>query len=141
MACRFSHVAVTVPAGQLVGVPRSELLEFYGEVFGWRENAGLSIPRKRIFLRAPTDGQYITIRASEAPMRTSGYEHLGIVADSEAELTAIHARAAEMASRFPDVELQAIQQEYGGSLVTFRVRFRLPLTLEVQHLRGAGSAA
>jgi 4-hydroxyphenylpyruvate dioxygenase-like putative hemolysin len=135
MAYRFSHVAVTVPVEQLAGVAREELLEFYREVFGWRENPGLAIPGRRIFLRAPTDTQYITIRASQAPMRTSGYEHLGIIADSEAELRMIHERAAAMASRFLDMELHPIQSEYGGTLLTFRVRFRLPLTLEIQHLR------
>jgi hypothetical protein len=126
---------VTVPVEQLAGVARRELLEFYREVFGWHENPGLAIPGERIFLRAPTDTQYITIRASEAPMHTSGYEHLGIIVDSEAELRAIHERVAAMASRFPDLELQRIQSEYGGALLTFRVRFRLPLTFEIQHLR------
>ena len=135
MSYRFSHVAVTVPAERLAGAARCELLEFYREVFGWHENPGLAIPGQRIFLRAPTDIQYITIRASEAPMHTSGYEHLGIIADSEAELRSIHERATAMASRFPDLELQPIQCEYGGTLLTFRVRFRLPLTLEIQHLR------
>jgi len=139
MSTRFSHVAVTVPAEQLQGALRSELLEFYGKVFDWHENPRLSIPGQRIFLRAPSNTQYITIRASEAPMQTSGYEHLGIIADSEAELRAIHERAAAMTARFPDAELQPIATGYGGALVTFRLRFRLPLTLEIQHLRAEAS--
>ena len=133
---------MTVPAEQMKGAALGELLAFYGEVFGWYANPDLDIPCQRIFLRAPSDTQYITIRASEAPMHTSGYEHLGILADSEAELRAIHQRATALTTRFHGIELQPIQSEYGGALLTFRLRFRLPLTLEIQHLRrSTGSPA
>ena len=68
-------------------------------------------------------------------MQTSGYEHLGTLLECESDLRAIHARAADQSSRFPDVELHPIESEYGGSLLTFRLRFRLPLTLEIQFIR------
>ncbi len=135
MPSRFSHVALTVPPEQLVGVARDELLEFYGQVFAWRENEYFAIPGERILIRAPTDTQYITVRSSSAPMRTSGYEHLGIIVDSESELRSIHGRATAMRSKFPDLDLQPIESLYGDALLTFRLRFRLPLTLEIQHLR------
>jgi hypothetical protein len=136
---RFTHVAVTVPRETFEAEARSELLSFYAEVFGWRENSTLAIPGERIFLRAPTDAQYVTIRAAGEPMVTSGYEHLGVQVDEEAELRAIHDRARAQAARLPDVILEPIQVAYAGRLVTFRVRFRLPLTIEVQHLRASGS--
>jgi hypothetical protein len=132
---RFSHVAVTLPASQIEGGAREELLRVYHEVLGWSENPSLSIPGQRLLLRAPTDTQYITIRASESPMQTSGYEHLGVLMDTEAELRATHARADALAATFPDMELQPIQSKYGDALFFFRLRFRLPLTLEVQHIR------
>lgn len=135
---RFTHVAVTVPRECFEEEQRSELLGFYAEVFGWRENPDLSIPGERIFLRAPSDAQYLTIRASNAPMTTSGYEHVGLAVDSESTLRAIHERAAEIGRRLRGLELGPIRSEYGGRLLTFRLRFRLPLTIEVQHL---GTAA
>jgi hypothetical protein len=131
---RFTHVAVTVPRECFEDEARSELLGFYAEVFGWRENPDLSIPGERIFLCAPSNAQYLTIRASSAPMSTSGYEHLGLALDSESALRAIHARAAALGGRFRGLELGPIRSEYGGRLLTFRLRFRLPLTIEVQHL-------
>lgn len=134
MTHRFSHVAVTVPADWLEGEPRGDLLRFYGDVFGWTENESLSIPGRRIFLRAPTDRQYLTIRAADTPMQTSGYEHLGFWLESEAELREIHQRAAAIAPELAGVELGEIRTLYGGSLVTFRVLYALPLTIEVQHL-------
>jgi GNAT superfamily N-acetyltransferase len=131
----LSHVAVTVAPSQLEGIAREELLHFYGEVLGWSENTALSIAGQRLFLRAPTDTQYVTVRAADGPMQTSGYEHLGFFTASEEELRAIHRRAERLSSQLPDLELQPIEVAYGGSLVTFRLRFRLPLALEVQYLR------
>ena len=46
---------------------------------------------------------------------------------------AVHDRAAKLASQLPDLELAPVQTRYDGQLLTFRLRFRLPLTLEVQH--------
>ena len=34
----LSHVAMSVPAGTLTDDYRTELLEFYGRLFGWRES-------------------------------------------------------------------------------------------------------
>lgn len=130
---RFTHVALTVSPELFEEAQRAELLSFYAEVFGWRENPDLAIPGERIFLRAPSNAQYLTIRAANEPMSTSGYEHLGVEVDSEPELRALHQRAAQAAGRFPDLELGPIQAEYAGRLLSFRLRFRLPLTLEVQH--------
>lgn len=137
MLHRFSHVAVTVAATEIAGTAREELLAFYGEVFSWSENPGLSIAGKRLFLRAPSETQYITIRSSETPMQTSGYEHLGVLMESESDLRAVHTRAVVQSSRFPDMELSPIESKYGDALLTFRLRFRLPLTLEVQYIRQA----
>lgn len=140
MTQKLSHVAVTVPPSALEGAERERLLEFYGEVLGWHENPVLSIPGQRIFLRAPTNDQYLTIRASEQPMQTSGYEHLGVAVSSESELRSVHERTAALAERFPEVELEPVRTLYGGALMTFRLRFGLPLTLEIQFMTGANGS-
>jgi len=131
---RFTHVAVTVRRALFEPAPRAELLDFYARLFDWRENPGLSIPGERIFLRAPSNEQYLTIRASDAPMSTSGYEHLGIGVDSEVEIRALYDRAKQLREEYPDLVLGELRTLYGGRLVTFRLRFRLPLTLELQYL-------
>jgi hypothetical protein len=131
---RFSHVAVTVPRDYFAAAKRAELLAFYDEVFGWVENEAMSIEGERIFLRAPTNRQYLTIRASDAPMRTSGYEHLGVMVESLEHLEQLHGRSRECAEREPRVELNDVRILYGGRLHTFRVRYLLPLTLEVQYI-------
>ncbi len=130
----FSHVALTVPRAYLEGETRERLLRFYGRVFGWSENEGLGIPGERIFVRAPTNRQYVTVRASDAPMSTSGYEHLGVLVDTHEDVHTLHARAAAEAEHDADVEVDDVQVLYGGHLCTFRVRYLLPLTIEVQSI-------
>lgn len=129
---RLTHVAVTVPRSLFEPQRRSELLAFYGDVFGWTENPGLAIPGERIFLRAPSDEQYLTLRASDEPMRTTGYEHLGVELPTPEELRELHRRARDRARGDGRVELGEIEVEYGGALHSFRLRFLLPLTIEVQ---------
>jgi hypothetical protein len=131
---RFSHVAVTVPRDFFEEAKRAELLSVYEEVFGWVENEGMSIEGERIFLRAPTDRQYLTIRASDAPMRTSGYEHLGVQVESVEQLQQLHGRARECAARDQRVLVSDVRVLYGGRLHTFRLRYLLPLTIEIQYL-------
>ena len=129
---RFSHVAVTVPREYFEPALRADLLGFYEAVFGWTENPGLAIPGERIFLRAPSDRQYLTVRASDEPMQTSGYEHLGVAVDTPKQVDELHARARAHADRDQRVELGEVVVAYSGALHSFRVRYLLPLTIEVQ---------
>jgi hypothetical protein len=132
MEQRFTHVAVTVPRQFFDAAVRAELLSFYADVFGWTENPRLAIEGERILLRAPTDKQYVTIRASDTPMRTSGDEHLGVAVATPEDIRQLHERAHTRAERDSRVELGAVEVGYGGRLHSFRVRYLLPITIEVQ---------
>ena len=87
---------------------------------------------ERILLRAPTDRQYVTIRASDTPMRTSGYEHLGVAVATPEDVRQLHERAHTRAKQDSRVELGEVEVSYGGRLHSFRVRYLLPVTIEVQ---------
>jgi hypothetical protein len=132
MQQRFTHIAVTVPHQLFEPAYRAEWLSFYADVFGWTENPRLAIEGERIFLRAPTDRQYITVRATDSPMRTSGYEHLGVAVPTSEDVRQLHACAHSHAERNARVELSEVQVSYGGRLHSFRVRYLLPMTVEVQ---------
>ena len=132
MEQRFTHVAVTVPRQFFDPALRAELLAFYAGVFGWAENPKLAIEGERIFLRAPTDRQYVTIRGSDTPMRTSGYEHLGFAVATPEDVRQLHERAHTRAKRDSRVELSEVEVSYNGRLHSFRVRYLLPVTIEVQ---------
>jgi hypothetical protein len=123
---------VTVPHQPFESAYRAEWLAFYADVFGWTEHPSLTMEGERILLRAPTDRQYVTLRASDTPMRTSGYEHLGIAVATPEDVRQLHARAHTHAERDARVELGEVDVSYGGRLHSFRVRKLLPMTIEVQ---------
>ena len=132
MKQRFSHVAMTLPKALLEEDAKHRWLAFYRDVFGWSENLRFAIPGERVFIRAPEDGQYLNARASEEPMQTSGYEHLGLWVESEDEVHRLHAAATVFAECDDAVVLGDVEVLYDGSLTTFRVQYVLPLTIEVQ---------
>jgi hypothetical protein len=132
MEQRFTHIAVTVPREFVDPSLRAELLAFYADVFGWTENPRLAIEGERIFLRAPTDRQYVMIRGTDTPMRTSGYEHLGVAVATPEDVRQLHERAHTRAKRDSRIELGEVEVGYGGRLYSFRVRYLLPVTIEVQ---------
>ena len=65
-------------------------------------------------------------------MRTSGYEHLGVAVATPEDVRQLLARAQTHAERDARVELGEVEVSYGGRLHSFRVRYLLPLTIEVQ---------
>jgi hypothetical protein len=132
MQQRFTHMAVTVPRQLFDPDCRAEWLAFYADVFGWTENPQLAIAGERIFLRAPTNEQYITVRASDSPMHTSGYEHLRVEVATPEDVRQLHALARTHAERDARVELGEVEVSYGGRLHSFRVRYCLPVAIEVQ---------
>jgi hypothetical protein len=122
----LNHVAMSVSAGTLTDAYRTELLTFYGELFGWREIESLRLSDRLSVSVGPTT--YINIRERPDPMVCSGYEHFGIVVAS-----------AEDAERMwgvldrdhRDVHLEQLTRGDEG-FRSFRFRYLLPLTVEVQ---------
>ena len=133
MKQRFSHVAMTIPKSFLEQEAKARWLRFYESVFGWTENPAFAIAGERVLMRAPEDGQYVNVRASDTPMRTSGYEHLGLWVESEEEVHRLHEAARTFSEDDADVSLGEVATLYDGRLTTFRVQYVLPLTIEVQY--------
>ncbi len=102
----LNHVAVSVPHEAL--------------------NGGLTL---RISAR-----QYLNVRSRDEPMRCSGYEHFGVSVTSQATFQGIRDRARSYAQRDPAVEFAETEPTPLGrsTLRVFRVRYRIPLTVEVQ---------
>ena len=131
---RFNHVAVSLPPGRLDPDDRAELLRFYGEVFGWGEMPTMSVDGKQLVLRAHADDQFVFIHTSDAPMRCSGMEHVGMAVASPAELQEVLRRARGFQPRDGEVEIIDYHLEDHGpvKLHSFYVRYGLPIMFEVQ---------
>jgi hypothetical protein len=122
----LNHVAMSVPSGTLVDRFRAELLEFYGSLFGWSEIESLRLPdRLTVSIGRHC---YLNVRERPDPMVCSGYEHIGIVVASTEEAERLW-KLLNTDSR--DVNLEPLATGDDG-FRSFRFRYLLPLTVEVQ---------
>jgi hypothetical protein len=122
----LNHVAMSVAEGTLTDDYRTELLEFYGDVFGWREMESLRRP-DRLTISVGTH-TYLNIRERSDPMVCFGYEHFGIVVATSEEAERIW---TVLDADPRDVNLKPLSADERG-LTTFRFRYLLPLAVEIQ---------
>ncbi len=122
----LNHVAMSVPPGTLTDGYRAELLKFYDDLFGWREIESLRLA-DRLTVSVGRHS-YVNVRERPDPMVCSGYEHFGIVVESAEEAERLW-KLLESDPR--DVHLEPLKTSDDG-LRSFRFRYLLPLTVEVQ---------
>jgi hypothetical protein len=126
MLTRLSHVAMSVPAGTLTDEYRAAVLEFYGQLLGWKEIESLRLPDRLTVLVGPDD--YINIREQPSPMTCSGYEHFGVVMASADEADALWDRLNDDQR---DLHLEPNPKGADG-FRSYKFRYLLPLAVEVQ---------
>jgi hypothetical protein len=124
----LSHVAMSVPVGTLTEAYRTEVREFYGRAFGWREMVALRRP-DRLTL-ATGQASYVNIRERTDPMVCSGYEHVGVVVESPAQVDELW---DELDALSDDLALTPLTTGAGG-FRSFHFHHLLPLAVEVQFL-------
>src|ERR1700674_1554348 len=117
---------MSVASGALTDAYRAQLLDFYGALFGWRELEALRLPDRLTISVGPHS--YINIREQADPMDCSGYEHFGIVVASTEEAERLW-KILDGDAR--DVNLDPLSSDAGG-FRSFRFRYLLPLSVEVQ---------
>ena len=87
---RFNHVALTLPRESLSPEARKEILDFYGDVFGWTELEQMTKDYQLLVLSAYDNEQFVYLDASDKPMQvaaTDGIaEHFGMSVGTMTEL-------------------------------------------------------
>ena len=131
---RFNHVAMSVPADLLDETGRAEILDFYGEVFGWTEMPTLTRNRELLVLRAYSHEQFVFLMAGAEPMRAGAMDHFGMSVPSVDRLESMYELAEKRREQDPRVEIleRKVEDFKVLQLHSFYVRFQLPLMVEVQ---------
>lgn len=131
---RFNHVAMSVPAELLDEQHRTDLLAFYGEVFGWQEAPGMTIDRQRLVLMAHRYDQFVFLIKDDAPMAAPRLDHWGQAVSSREELEALYERTLRYREKDDRVDIVELSEEShpGVTIHSFYVRFLLPLMVETQ---------
>ncbi len=142
MARRFNHMELTLPKGALAAA-RAEIKAFYADLFGWDALDVPILKQTGLLLRTdPETSQFILVTEQRAHMTSPGFDHLGMLCDTRAEVDALLAKARAWRARDPRVEIKEYDDLVTGGVTThaFYVRFLLPIWFDVQVLEYAPGA-
>ena len=130
----FNHVAMSVPADLLGEQGRSQLLRFYGEVFGWTEMPTMTRDGELLVLRAYSNEQFVFLTADENPMACPPGDHFGLSVASPDELEQVFERAKKFQAQDARVEIIDKKVEDFGVLKLHSgyLRYLLPMMIELQ---------
>ena len=137
---RLNHVAISVAPEVLDEQGRTDILEFFGEVFEWTEgdNTGESGNPLILYTGAPV--QFVYLLPADPPLTPGRLDHFGLEVATLAELEKIVERARVCATR--DGRVRVVDPEarvtHGPTddytLTNAYIGFLLPLMVELQHL-------
>jgi len=137
---RFNHMELTFPRGTLDDVRRKEIDGFYTDVFGWRGIDTEIVGQRCHILLVGDHGDFILLAESGKPIQSPGYDHLGLLHATRAEVDERLAACQEWQARDDRVEIKEYQDLVTGDLVThaFYVRYLLPIWFDVQCMERDG---
>ncbi|HJM32794.1 MAG: hypothetical protein CL437_06690 [Acidimicrobiaceae bacterium] len=135
---RINHVAMSVPADLLDEQGRADLVEFFGEVFGWHELPTMTVDRKRLIFSLFSYDRFVFLIADDPPMACPPGlpgDHFGVQVDHLDEFETMVARVEAFRDRDDRVEIHPYEIEDHGMLKLHNVyvRFLLPMSIEVQY--------
>jgi hypothetical protein len=137
---RLNHVAIRVDSALLDAHGRTELLDFYGDVFGWTEGDNTGERNDPLIMYTGTFGQFVYLARGEPDAGHSAVEHFGLQVATLDELEAIVDRARARAAtddrvRVTDVHARTTHGPTADyTLTSAYIGFVLPFTVELQHI-------
>ena len=132
---RFNHMELTFARGTLTDEFREEVDAFYGSVFGWKATDA-DVVGQSCHILLPDDDQFILLAESGKPMSSPGFDHLGLLQDTRAEVDDL----LEACKRYRDKDDRVQIQEYDDlvypqlTVHAFYVKYLLPIYFDVQSM-------
>ena len=134
---RFNHMELTLAPGELDEKRRSEICRFYDEVLGWQSSTVPILGQDALLLAADEAvSQFILVAESPKPMQSPGYDHLGLLMESRAEVDGVLDRCQKFQLDDPRVEIKEYPDlEQGVVRVhAFYLKYLLPIWFDVQSM-------
>ena len=141
---RLNHVAIRMDPALLDDRGRAEILDFYGDVFGWTEGDNSGERNNPLILYTGTFGQFVYLAMGGAKGESKGgsesVDHFGLQVATLEELEAIVARARARAEADDRVRVSDVgsRTTHGPTadytLTSAYIGFVLPMSIELQHL-------
>jgi hypothetical protein len=132
---RFNHMEMTFPIGSLTESFREEIDAFYGSVFGWTA-LDTEVVGQSCHLLMPDRDQFILLAESNKPMSSPGYDHLGLLQDTRADVDAILEGCQRYQEKDDRVQLRVYEDLVYPTLTVhaFYVKYLLPIYFDVQSM-------
>ena len=144
----LNHVAISMDPALLDEAGRAELLDFYGDVFGWTEGDNTGEAGNPLILYTGAFAQFIYLLPGEPYLQAPAMDHFGVQVASLEQLQSIVDKAKARQARDERVTLIHVHARttqgptHDYTLTSAYIGFVLPLLVELQHLerheRGAG---
>jgi hypothetical protein len=137
---RLNHVAFTMDRALLDDAGRAEILDFYGEVFGWTEGDNSMESGNPLILYTGEFAQFVYLLPGDDPMVCPRLDHFGFQIATKDELEAIVDRAKkrqETDDRVNIIDVKARLTHGEASqyeLTSAYIGFVLPFMVELQHI-------
>jgi catechol 2,3-dioxygenase-like lactoylglutathione lyase family enzyme len=143
-APRLNHVAMSMDPKVLDEQGRTDVLAFYGEVFGWTEGDNTGERGNPLVLYTGAFGEFVYLLPGDPDtgehMDTPPLDHFGYMVRDLDELHAIVGRAEAYAERDDRVRIIDVDArttngpELSYTLTNAYIGYLLPLMVELQHV-------
>jgi hypothetical protein len=133
-ALRFNHMELTLPIGTL-SRDRDAIVAFYGEVFGFDAIDVPLFDTSGLLLRTDTEtSQFLLLMEQEKHLHSPGFDHLGFLYESRAEVDEKLALCQQWQKKDDRVRIK----EYDDLIISpttthaFYVQYLLPIWFDIQ---------
>ena len=132
---RFNHMELTFPRGGLTPEVRADIADFYGGIFGWQTQDVPLLNQQCLYIRVD-EGQFLLCAESDKAISVPGYDHLGLLCETRAEVDAVLEAIQAYQERDPRVQLKIYEDLKTPNMTVhaFYVRHLLPIWFDVQCL-------
>src|SRR5579864_3454403 len=137
---RLNHVAISMARDTLDDRGRADILDFYGDVFGWVEGDNTGEEGNPLILYTGAPAEFVYLLPSDEPLTAPRLDHFGLQVSSLGELHEIVGRAKAYQQRDERVRLIDVHARttHGSTadytLTSAYIGFVLPLMVELQHI-------
>jgi hypothetical protein len=144
---RLNHVAISMDPAILDEKGRADILDFYGDVFGWTEGDNTGESGNPLIMMTGAFGEFVYLLPGDPWLVSPRLDHFGLQVTDRSQLEAILERAKARAAVDDRVNIIDIDSRttHGPThdyvLTNAYIGFVLPLMVELQYITKQEHAA
>jgi len=134
---RFNHMELTFGPGQLDEKTKAEIRTFYGEVLGWPSLDVHILGQDALLLQVDEAvSQFLLLAESPKPIHSPGYDHLGLLLETRAEVDGLLDKCRDFQRSDDRVQIKEYEDLDQGAVTVhaFYVKYLLPIWFDVQNM-------